>query len=226
MISVIVPVYNKENGIYQCIESILNQSFTDLECIVVDNNSTDSSMEIVNSFKDDRIRICDCKEQGVHHARNKGIQEAKGEWISFIDADDFIDHDYLETLVKAINDHPGYKCYTCSAKTIQLNGRVSYWHNIPEGEYTIDDCILYRYGTSWDTVWNCLWSRDVFEHLYFKIKQFEDQLINKEFLMLYKKLYHIDNKRYHHIINNASISVVYNDTVFIDYVHMTVFLLK
>lgn len=89
-ISVIVPVYNVENYIYECIDSIIKQSIKDMEIIVVDDGSKDNSMSILKNFNDSRIKIITQKNGGLSSARNTGIEEAKGEYIYFIDSDDFI----------------------------------------------------------------------------------------------------------------------------------------
>lgn len=87
-VSVIIPLYNKANYIKTTIESVLAQTYKDLEVIVVDDGSTDSSTEIVENIADDRIRLIRQSNAGVSAARNAGLKEAEGEWIAFLDADD------------------------------------------------------------------------------------------------------------------------------------------
>ena len=100
-ISVIMPIYNDEEKIYDSINSVLSQSLTDIELICVDDGSTDNSLRILKSLaeKDDRIRVFSQKNQGSGKARNKGISEAKGEYIAFLDSDDqMVDNDALNQL--------------------------------------------------------------------------------------------------------------------------------
>ena len=99
-VSVIVPVYNVENYLERCLESILAQSFTDFELILVDDGSTDGSGSICDEFAkiDQRISVLHQINQGVSVARNRGIAESRGKWISFIDSDDYILPDYLQVL--------------------------------------------------------------------------------------------------------------------------------
>jgi glycosyltransferase involved in cell wall biosynthesis len=91
--SVIVPVYNVQEYIKQCLESIINQTLHDIEILVVDDGSIDNSISIVKQYKDERIRIITKENGGLSSARNAGIKEVKGEYISFIDSDDFLLYD-------------------------------------------------------------------------------------------------------------------------------------
>ncbi|ENZ03210.1 hypothetical protein HMPREF1092_00396 [Clostridium thermobutyricum] len=91
-LSVIVPVYNVEKYVLECINSLLNQSLDSMEIIVVNDGSTDSSMEKILNLKNPKIKIINQKNSGLSSARNRGIEEAKGEYISFVDSDDFIEN--------------------------------------------------------------------------------------------------------------------------------------
>lgn len=99
-ISVIVPVYNKEKYISRILGDISNQSFEDFECIIVDDGSADSSGEICDEFaaKDERFCVMHIPNGGVSHARNIGLEKASGKYITFVDADDHIEPDYLQRL--------------------------------------------------------------------------------------------------------------------------------
>lgn len=97
MISVIVPVYNAEDSVARCVESILNQSFSDFELLLVDDGSADGSGEICDSLavKDTRIRVFHQTNQGVSAARNTGLDNARGEYVTFADADDYVEPTWL-----------------------------------------------------------------------------------------------------------------------------------
>lgn len=102
-ISVIIPVYNTENYLRRCLDSVCNQTLPDIEIICINDCSTDSSLELLREYasKDSRIKIIDFKEnKGAAVARNTGIDEAQGEYIGFVDSDDFIDLDFYEKLYK------------------------------------------------------------------------------------------------------------------------------
>lgn len=114
MFSVVIPLYNKELSVGNTINSVLNQTFKEFEVIIVNDGSTDNSLEIVQQFKDDRIRIIDKPNGGVSSARNRGIKEAKYEWIAFLDADDLWEDNHLQILNDMIADYCQYKVFCTS----------------------------------------------------------------------------------------------------------------
>lgn len=102
MISVIIPVYNVEEYLERCVNSVLKQTYNDLEIILVDDGSTDNSGKICDELKnkDDRIIVIHKENQGLSASRNIGIEKATGEYITFVDSDDYILEDMYETLYK------------------------------------------------------------------------------------------------------------------------------
>jgi glycosyltransferase involved in cell wall biosynthesis len=100
-ISVIIPVYNVEKYLSQCLDSVINQTFKDFECICVNDGSTDNSLTILQEYsnKDNRIKIINQKNSGSSIARNKALRQSIGQYIAFIDSDDFVSNDYLEKLI-------------------------------------------------------------------------------------------------------------------------------
>ena len=105
-ISIIVPVYKVERYLHQCINSILSQTFTDFELILVDDGSPDNSGAICDKYakKDHRVIVAHKENGGVSSARNAGLQICKGEWITFIDADDYIEQDFLSIPAESPED--------------------------------------------------------------------------------------------------------------------------
>lgn len=101
-VSVIIPVYNVEKYIERCVDSVLNQTFQDYEVLLIDDGSTDNSGKICDkySLKDSRIKVFHKENGGVSSARNLGIDSAKGEWICFIDGDDWVKENYLRVFFK------------------------------------------------------------------------------------------------------------------------------
>lgn len=116
MISIIVPLYNKEKTILRTLQRIQNQTYCDYEIIIVDDGSTDNSVEKVTSNTcDKRLRIIRQKNEGVSSARNRGAQEARGEWMVFLDADDYWLPSFLEEMAKAIEIYPNAKIIGCAS---------------------------------------------------------------------------------------------------------------
>lgn len=105
-VSIIVPVHNAESYLFRCIESVLSQSYTDFELLLIDDGSTDNSKTVCDDYaaKDSRIRVYHKVNGGVSSARNKGLGEAKGEYIIFIDADDYVNTAYIENLMSSDSD--------------------------------------------------------------------------------------------------------------------------
>lgn len=105
-ISVIIPVYNGESTIKETIESVLNQSLADFELIIINDASQDSTLAIINQITDSRIRVFSYQNSGVSASRNRGLDKAQGEFISFLDADDLWTPDKLEKQLKALQNNP------------------------------------------------------------------------------------------------------------------------
>lgn len=103
--SIIIPLYNKEKCISATIKSVLAQTYKDFELLVVDDGSTDGSADIAKSFNDERIRYIRKENGGVSSARNRGVVEAIGDWILFLDADDTLDNNCLSTLCKPLTEN-------------------------------------------------------------------------------------------------------------------------
>lgn len=124
LVSIIVPVYNTGEYLYKCLESIVNQNLQEIELILIDDGSTDNSGKICDFYskKDKRVRVIHKKNEGVSIARNVGIQAAKGEYIGFIDSDDWIEKNmYQEMYYHAKN--VGADIVMCDAYTVYDNDR-------------------------------------------------------------------------------------------------------
>lgn len=106
VVSVIVPVYKAEKYLHKCVDSILAQTFTDFEVLLIDDGSPDTSGDICDEYatKDKRIRVFHKKNAGVSSARNIGLDNAIGEWVAFVDADDYVEKNYLDSIFKVESD--------------------------------------------------------------------------------------------------------------------------
>lgn len=110
--SVIISVYNKEMYISQTLNSVIKQSFIDFEIIIINDGSRDNSLNTIKQFKDSRIKIIDQDNHGASHARNQGLEIAKGDYIALLDGDDFWDEQFLETISDAISKNPDEAIFT------------------------------------------------------------------------------------------------------------------
>ncbi len=106
MISVVIPLYNKEKSVRATLESVCEQTYTNIEIIVVNDGSTDNSAVVASKYPDTRVRAINKENGGVCSARNRGILEAKGEYVALLDGDDIWDKEYLTEQVKMIRDFP------------------------------------------------------------------------------------------------------------------------
>lgn len=125
MISVVIPLYNKEESIASTLQAVLNQTFTDYEIVIVNDGSTDNSVAEVRKVQDDRIRLIHQQNAGVSAARNRGIEEAKGDLIAFLDADDEWKSEYLATQFQLYQEYPDCAVFACNYGFCDLNGNIS-----------------------------------------------------------------------------------------------------
>ena len=160
-ISVIVPIYNTEQYLSRCLDSILNQSFTDFELLLVDDGSTDGSGAICDAFaaKDSRVRVLHKRNGGVSSARNEGLDNAIGEWIAFADADDEMLPDGLQVMVNGLSDDVdlvigGYVIYDEEEKLIySIDTRIEKTISIDSAVKEMYEAADYKYQ---GYVWNKL----------------------------------------------------------------------
>ena len=125
MKSVVIPLYNKEGQIAHTLQSVFEQTFQDFEIVVVDDGSTDNSVEEVERFDDSRIRLIHQTNAGVSAARNRGIEEARGELIAFLDADDEWKPEYLATQYGLYQKYPECSVYACNYEFRDSKGNVT-----------------------------------------------------------------------------------------------------
>ena len=232
--SIIVPVYNSEKYIQVCIDSILKQTYENYEIIIIDDGSNDDSLNIINTnYKDvENITIISGKNQGVSYARNLGIEYAKGEWITFLDSDDWIDEDTLKIIDDSIKNNPEIELIqnnivTNDGENISLGYQLSN-NLIKEGtrqkEEIIETIICINYGMKKynEQYGNCRCIGGKFykktlltkNKIYFpdKMVTFEDGIFNlyayfysNAILMLNENLYHYrqhSSSATHQIVNN------------------------
>lgn len=174
LISIIVPVYNVEPFLRRCLDSILGQTYKNLEVILVDDGSTDASGTICNEYcaKDPRVRVFHQVNAGISAARNKGLDKSSGSFIVFADSDDYIELNMVEVLLSAINR---YNCsyVACGFNTVTPNEEVI--REIKTDKIKIFNGVSAlrhqytqtKFETNFITVWGKLYRRSLFEGVRF-----------------------------------------------------------
>ena len=188
MVSVIVPVYNVEKHLGRCIDSIVNQTYKNIEVILINDGSTDNSGKICDQFAetDPRIRVLHRNNSGVSHARNIGIDAASGYFIEFVDSDDYVEHDITERLLSAIGDEA--QLAVCGYNSVTT---VTDIHLCPiEGRFKKDEFITYFpklfKQELINAIWNKLYSADTIKNNNLRFAENicvgEDLLFNLEYI--------------------------------------------
>ena len=209
MISVIIPVYNTKQYLRSCLDSILAQTYRDLEILFIDDGSTDGSFEILDAFgaEDSRIRVIHQENGGVCTTRNRGIEEARGDYLSFIDSDDTLEPDLYETLIDLVR-RQGVEIAHCSynrvtdgvVKPIGGSGQV-YIQSHEEalrclltGKLFVGSC------------WTKLYARKLFETVRFPsgIRTNEDMLVNFQAFSRAEKSAFADVCKYNYLTSETS----------------------
>lgn len=132
-VSVIIPVYNSEKYIEKCLKSVLNQTYSNLEILIINDHSIDSSLDIIDNIKDDRVRVVSFdKNKGVSAARNKGIELASGKYICFLDSDDYWNLEKIEKQIKFIEKNNYKFIYSNYAFFNDKTQKVTKRTNVPK----------------------------------------------------------------------------------------------
>lgn len=207
VVSIIIPVYNGEKYIKTCVESVRRQTYTNIEIILVNDGSTDNSLRICQEYcdLDERILIVNQENSGVSTARNNGIKKASGDKIVFVDADDWVEDNYVQSMLEYNSDGSFLICGF--SKVEKDKSKYSYYKrnkqiDVPKAYRTI--C---RNQFIWNIPWNKLYDRNVImkNDIRFdpSVKVGEDLLFNFEYIMLadIKSVFYIAEPLYNYRIH-------------------------
>lgn len=176
MITIVVPIFNVEKYLQRCLESIQLQTYTDFEVMMVDDGSTDGSSDIARAYsmRDKRFRYIYQTNNGQGSARNNGIRMANGDYLCFVDSDDYVHSQYLELLHKTVQENDA-QIASCGVERVFENGRiVDYKITNQHGASVIKDIEKYLLTASF-SVWNKIFRKELFENLEFPERiKFED----------------------------------------------------
>ena len=171
LISVIVPVFNVEKYLTKCLDSIINQSYKELEIILIDDGSVDTSGQICEEYsaRDNRIIVIHQENHGAAYAKNVGLCNATGEYLSFVDSDDFLQNDAYEFMVKQLEDYDA-DIIQCSFKKVyqKYSQEVIKFNNIQQLD-SID--YLKEFTNDWTCglLWDKLFKKNIFDGIFFKL---------------------------------------------------------
>lgn len=221
-ISVIIPVYNAEKYLDRCMDSVLKQTYTNLEIFLVDDGATDNSGKMCDEYakKDNRIKVIHKKNGGLSDARNAALAEVTGEYIGFVDSDDYIADDMFETLynlVKKYNAEISVAAYYEIRKGKIIDVQDSGQLNLYSREEAIIE--LLRDTKIQSYAWNKLYKRELFENIkYPKGKHFED--IATTILLFEKanKVVRLEKPVYYYVRRDDSITENRNYKTYKDYI--------
>lgn len=208
MVSVIVPVYNSASYLSRCLDSVISQTYVDIEVVLVDDGSTDDSGEICDRYaeKDARVCVYHQKNQGASIARKDGIIKAKGEWLSFVDSDDIVEIDYIERLFDAVKQF-GTKMATCDQNQHKEGINILINKSSPSkllGEKELHQRFFhYQFWGFWGKIYH----RSVFDNIYFPQYTInEDYVVMAQLFDRYKQMAYVPIGLYHYIIHGESLS--------------------
>ena len=222
-ISIIIPVYNIENDLAFCLDSILNQSYKNWECILIDDGSTDLSGKICDLYvkKDKRFSVYHKNNEGVSSARNYGIEKSKGDFIVFIDGDDWIDKNYLSFFMEkmetdidivmchTILEYPNnsLELFSIKPKYIEFNEKNRKDLILSSISINYSDVMLKKKLGFLNTVWGKMYRTDIIKKYNIKFENFEiseDALFNRKIFYYIKKIKIYDNILYHYRMRDFS----------------------
>lgn len=211
LVTIIIPAYNAESFIDRCMESVINQTYKDLQIIVINDGSTDNTLSVLKEYEkqDNRILVVDQENIGVADTRNHGLDVATGDYVLYVDSDDWIEQNMVETMVKALNEKEQVDIVVCGsdhAETKEEAEKSSHNIDIWSKEKTIKEFLIHREFQG--MLWNKLIKRSLFDGLRFdsSIGYAEDALVMWDVFNKNDKVAVITDKLYHHVLEKTSIS--------------------
>ena len=226
LISVIVPIYNVERYLRQCLDSLINQTYNELEVIMVDDGSKDSSGKICDEYSEkyDNFKVVHKENAGLGMARNTGFEHIKGEYVTFVDSDDYLEPDCIATLYNELRNKDVDMCKGGFKRVIDSGKIVSnriYDNELFQGEKAKKEMLPRMIGSSptkHDSIEMCVWgalynTKPIFEHnLRFPSEReliSEDLVFNIDYMQYANGACTIDKAGYNYRVNLGSLSTSY-----------------
>lgn len=224
LVSVIVPVYNVEKYLGRCLESIMAQSYNNIEIIVVNDGSLDNSPNICQLYAklDSRIKVFHKRNGGLSDARNYGINVANGDFLMFVDSDDYIANEMVEKLYNSINatdsDIVGCKIKAVSDNIVtEYDCKGNFYKNTTPVMSGVDYLKLFVAGKIENATWNKIYKKSCFDNVKFRVgRNNEDFLLFYELCPMVKKITFIDYFGYYYCQREGSIVHNTNNFLYFD----------
>lgn len=223
-VSIIIPIFNAEKFLNKSIRSVINQTYNNIEIILVNDGSTDNSKKICEEFlkEDKRIKLVNCENNGVSFARNLGLERSTGEYVFFLDSDDWIDQNTIEIMIKKADEN--------DADIVKINHfntyskgkeKINNLNLVLKEKFKTKDLIViepkireYLYANTYllNTVWGELIKKNLIGNILFdnEVTYGEDLLFNFKVLQNSKKMIFLKNAYYHYYINSSGINQNYD----------------
>lgn len=218
VITIIVPVYNVEQYLQNCVDSIINQTYTNLEILLIDDGSQDRCGEICDEYakKDGRVRVFHTENRGLSASRNLGLREAKGEFIGFVDSDDWIEPEMYDVLLRKMKETDADIC-VCGYWSEGVSSTIQFHY--PDALYSGKEALTALiHGKIGNYTWNKLYKRDVFEGISFPIgRLYEDVDTLCEVLSNSSSVAVLDTVKYHYRQRADSITNSHSGKNLVDY---------
>ncbi len=223
-ISIILPAFNAQDTLVRAVESVRAQLFQDWELLLVNDGSTDGTAALCDGFaaEDPRIRVLHKKNEGVSCARNDGIAAAQGEWIAFLDADDWYEPEYLSAMIDALRTY-GAESAACGFSYVYPNGEKSSDASpLPDGMHTAEEvkngfvspllCDRLSSTLTLGVIWRCLFSRRILleNEIKFSGSYLEDELFLIEYFGRGQSMACVDRPLYNYLQSNSSVTHRYH----------------
>ena len=211
-VSIIIPAYNAVKFIDRCVNSVLQQTYEELEIIIINDGSIDGTLALCNQYKeqDKRIRVVNQCNKGVAAARNVGIQNVTGDYILFVDADDWIEPDMVKILLNAINEQEAVDIAFCSSDNAetskQVIRRISLEKEIWDSEKQQEEFLIHKRMTG--MLWNKMIRAKLFDGIFFDetVGYGEDAQVLWKVLKKSRNMIVLHDVLYHHVLDGNSIS--------------------
>lgn len=221
LVSIIVPVYNGEKVIERCIRSLVGQTYEKIEIIVLNDGSKDHTMQILNKYEklDSRVRVIDKTNSGVSDTRNQGLQLAKGDYVQFVDSDDWLTNNATQQLVEGMQQN--CEMVICDYNRVVDNNIIVKGHIPEEGAISRTEFALYMMKAPanyyYGVLWNKMFRMDIIRKYELDFPQeidwCEDLRFNLEYLQYVKQVYVLQKPLYYYVLTRGSLAQSRTDLI-------------